>query len=103
MSFEKWDHHSSTFPPVVHTESVVDRRAAAARREAEELDRRRAELARLQAATISVSDRIRLWEARYGLALPRDPDHPLLECVADVTRLSVEDVRREQQARLNAG
>jgi hypothetical protein len=103
MSFEKWDHHSNNAPPLTHTESVVDRRAAAARREAEELDRRRAELAQLQTSTVPISDRIRLWEVRYGLALPRDPAHPLLECVANATRLTLDDVRREQQARLNVG
>jgi hypothetical protein len=102
MSFSKWDHHTNTTPSFGHTESVVDRRAVAARQEAEERDRRQAELAQLKASTASVSDRIRLWETRYGLALPRDPSHPLLERIADVTQLTIDDVRREQQARHSA-
>jgi hypothetical protein len=103
MSFNKWDHHVMSPPVLAPKDSVVDRRAAAAARVAEEVDRRQAELVQLRSQTNSVSARVRLWEARYGLALPMDPGHPLLECVAQATHLTLAEVRREQRERLAIG
>lgn len=99
MSFKRWDHHESSPVCLSPMDSAADRRAAAVAREAAELDRRQAELVQLRAATASASARIRLWETRYGLALPRNPCHPLLACIVEATRLTLADVHREQHER----
>ncbi|HSN72545.1 MAG TPA: hypothetical protein VLT59_13605 [Steroidobacteraceae bacterium] len=99
MSFAKWDDHAINTPSFALTEGTDDRRAAVARHAAEELDRRRQELLQLRSSAVSLSSRIRLWETRYGLALPRDPGHPLLAFIADVTGSTIDDLRSEQRER----
>jgi hypothetical protein len=43
--------------------------------------------------------RIALWESRHGLALPRDPNHPLMCIIAESTRLDIAQVLAEHQRR----
>jgi hypothetical protein len=43
--------------------------------------------------------RIALWESRHGLALPRDPHHPLIGIIARSTELEVEQVLAEHERR----
>ena len=44
--------------------------------------------------------RIRIWEKLHGLRLPKDAAHPILEVIAISTRLTLDEVREEQRARL---
>jgi hypothetical protein len=43
--------------------------------------------------------RIALWESRHGLALPRDPKHPLMRIIAANTDLDVTQVLAECERR----
>jgi hypothetical protein len=43
--------------------------------------------------------RIALWEARHGLPLPRDSNHPLMQVIADGTELDVSQVQDERRRR----
>lgn len=49
--------------------------------------------------------RIALWESRHGLAMPRDPRHPLMPIIAENTDLDLTQVLAEHQRReqLRAG
>jgi hypothetical protein len=99
MSASKWDQHVMNTLFLSPRQSAADGRAAAAEREAEELNRRRVELLQLTAAATSPRERIRLWETRFGLALPRDPGHPLVARIAEATQLTRADVLHEQRER----
>ena len=57
------------------------------------------DLARHTAVDSTPEMRIALWERRHGLALPRDPMHPLTQFVAASTDLAIEQVREEQKNR----
>lgn len=46
--------------------------------------------------------RIRAWERLHRLTLPRGPAHAVLDVVASATRLTLEQVREEQQRRSEA-
>ena len=41
-----------------------------------------------------------MWEKLHGLRLPSDTSHPILDVIAVGTRLSLDEVRDEQRARL---
>jgi DNA-binding transcriptional regulator YiaG len=43
--------------------------------------------------------RIRAWERLHRLTLPRGPAHAVLDIIAKATRLTLEQVREEQQRR----
>jgi hypothetical protein len=104
MAYNKWDHHVGSLPVAGTSElSVADRRREAAERDAEVTNRKMAEREQMRADTIGVSERIRLWETHFGLDLPRDPAHPLLEMVAQATSLTVADIRAEQRERAHPG
>jgi hypothetical protein len=62
-------------------------------------------LARQRSIDTPPAARIALWESRHGLALPRDPKHPLMRIIAEGTDLDVEQVLAEHQRRslLRAG
>ena len=47
----------------------------------------------------SAADRIRIWERRHQLPLPRNPTHVLLADIAAGTGLTLEDVQAEQRVR----
>ena len=55
--------------------------------------------ARQRAVDTTPETRIALWETRHGLALPRDPKHPLVQYIADNTDLDVAQVQTEQSRR----
>ncbi len=102
MALHKWDQHAVATTVYSEHDRVADRRLEIAAREAAEDERKREELFQQSAATNSAEMRIRIWERRHGLALPRDPDHPLLQRVARATGLSVADIQEEQRQRLTA-
>jgi len=62
-------------------------------------------LARQRSIETPPATRIALWESRHGLALPRDPKHPLMQIIAENTDLDVTQVLAEHQRRamLRAG
>ena len=62
-------------------------------------------LARQRSIDTPPATRIALWELRHGLAMPRDPGHPLMCIIAEGTDLAVEQVLAEHQRRalLRAG
>jgi hypothetical protein len=47
----------------------------------------------------SPSERIRVWERRHQIDLPRDPGHRLIKLIAANTGLSAEEVYAEQRLR----
>jgi hypothetical protein len=56
-------------------------------------------LARQRSIDTPPATRIALWESRHGLALPRDPKHPLMSVIAESTHLGVEQVLAEHRRR----
>jgi hypothetical protein len=85
---------------LMSTHTIDDRRAEAARVEADRVAARQRELDAQREGASSPSERIRIWERLHGLRLPRDPAHPLLAVIARQTALSLLDVQNEQQRRL---
>ena len=81
-------------------EQVSDYRVRLAEERAEADERRRIELLDLSSTANSPEARIRAWERAHGLTLPRSASHPVLNSVAAVTRLTLEQVREEQRRRL---
>jgi hypothetical protein len=73
-------------------------RLALEQREREE--KKRLELAEQRSDLNPPEVRIRMWERIHGLRLPSDPDHPIVDVIAVSTRLTLEEVRREQQSRM---
>jgi len=43
--------------------------------------------------------RIRAWEQVHALRMPSNPQHPILELIANSTQISLAQVRQEQRAR----
>lgn len=76
-----------------------DRRAAAARAEQERLEVRRSKIDALTSPVATPEERIRSWEALYGLRLPRSADHRLVRVIAQNTALSVQQIHDEQRRR----
>ena len=86
-----------------------------ARRPAEELAAERKEVIALEQAALQAdkaqrlaeqrshdtppATRIALWESRHGLAMPRDPNHPLMGIIAESTGLELAQVLAEHQRR----
>jgi len=79
-----------------------ERRAAVLRAEQERAEERHSKLQALTAPFAAPSERIRLWEELYGLALPTSADHRLVRVIASRTSLSVQQVHDEQQRRADA-
>jgi hypothetical protein len=65
----------------------------------ERQEKRRLELAEQRSDLNSPEVRIQIWEKIHGLRLPDDPDHPIVDVIAVSTRLSIEEVHREQRSR----
>lgn len=65
----------------------------------ERAEKRRLELAEQRSDLNPPEVRIRTWERLHGLRLPSDPDHPIVDVIAVSTRLTLEEVHREQQVR----
>jgi hypothetical protein len=78
--------------------------AAEYRRRVQQQDRERAamradELAAQMSPAKAAEERIRIWERLHALRLPVTSAHALVEVVAKQTRLTIGDVRAEQQRR----
>jgi hypothetical protein len=80
-------------------ESTADYRTRMARIQAEALEQWQKQLAEQSSVLNSPSDRIRVWERRHQIELPRDPAHRLIKLIAANTGLSTEEVYEEQRLR----
>ncbi len=65
----------------------------------ERAEKRRLDLAEQRSDLNSPEVRIRAWERIHGLRLPSDPDHPVVDVIAVSTRLTLDEVHKEQQLR----
>jgi hypothetical protein len=102
MTSMSWLFESAAAPRSSAGEIIRDHRARIALEERERAERRRLELAEQQSDLSSPETRIRTWEKVHELRLPTDPDHPILDVIAVATRLTIEQVREEQDARAAA-
>ncbi|MGA8709509.1 MAG: hypothetical protein WB646_21275 [Steroidobacteraceae bacterium] len=84
-------------------ESTADYRTRMARLQAEALEQWQKQLAEQSSVLNSPSDRIRVWERRHQIDLPRDPGHRLIKLIAANTGLSAEEVNEEQRLRAETG
>lgn len=98
------------FDPVIHgrhpesaTASsgnwMTDHRASIALEESERLERKQRELLEQTSERHTPAERIRIWERRHGLRLPRDGNHRIIGVVARETDLAPDQVREEQRRR----
>lgn len=83
-------------------ESTADYRVRMASLQAEALEHWQKQLAEQTSVLNSPADRIRVWERRHQIELPRDPGHRLIKLIAANTGLSAEEVYAEQQLRAAA-
>jgi hypothetical protein len=83
-------------------ESTADYRTRMESLQAEALERWQKLLAEQSSVLNSPSDRIRVWERRHQIDLPRDPGHRLVNLIAADTGLSAEEVQAEQRLRAEA-
>jgi hypothetical protein len=83
-------------------ETNADYRTRMASLRAEALEHWQKQLAEQSSVLNSPSDRIRVWERRHQIDLPRDPGHRLIKLIAANTGLSAEDVYAEQRLRAAA-
>jgi hypothetical protein len=79
---------------------MTDHRARIALEESDRLERKQQELLEQTSERNAPAERIRIWERRHGLRLPRDPNHRILDIVARQTDLARDQVREEQRRRL---
>ena len=78
---------------------LPDHRARIALEESERRERKQPELLRQTSERSTPEERIRVWERRHGLTLPRDSHHRIVSIVASQTDLALDQVREEQQRR----
>jgi hypothetical protein len=90
-------HHQ---PPGASGDRMSDHRTRIALEESQRLERKHQELLEQTSERNTPAERIRIWERRHGLTLPRDSNHRLLAIVACQTDLALDQVREEQQRRL---
>lgn len=96
-------HGRMVYGPVAHAgESIADYRTRMAIVQAEALERWQQQLHEQSSALNSASDRIRIWERRHQIDLPRNPTHRLIDIIAANTGLSQEEVLAEQRLRASA-
>jgi hypothetical protein len=81
------------------TDLNTDFRARVALEKAERDEKRRLEQEEQRSETSSPRVRVLAWEKAHGLRMPSDAEHPILYVIARATRLPLEEVRKEQQAR----
>ena len=86
-------------PPLGGGDFVAEHRARVAHEQKQELERKQQELLELISERNTPAERIRIWERRHGLTLPRDSNHPALGIVAAATGLALEQMREEQRRR----
>jgi hypothetical protein len=86
-------------PAPVAAGGSVDRRAEIERQQQERAAERQEQIAAQSSEFNAPEERIRLWEKLHALPLPRSATHKLLHVIAAQTRLSIHQVREEQQRR----
>ena len=92
------DHFTTGSRPLIG-ESGDDFRQRQAILQAEAARKREQEIGEQRSPENSASIRIRIWERRHQLPLPRSATHGLLTNIAEDTGLTLADVHAEQQAR----
>jgi hypothetical protein len=95
-----WLMATDTAPRPSATELIQSHRARIALQEAERVQQRREDLEAQHSDRNPPDVRIRMWEKLHGLRLPSDESHPILDVIAVGTRLSLDEVRDEQRARV---
>ena len=85
------------------TGDLVNPAERLAREEYERSEKRRQELAQQRSELNPPEVRIRTWERIHQLRMPSDPAHPILDVIAISTRLTLEEVRKEQRMRAARG
>ena len=98
MATENFDAHM-VLAAMQAGESTADYRTRLAGLQVQALERWQKELAEQSSVLNSPADRIRVWERRHQIDLPRDPGHRLIDLIAANTGLSPDEVRAEQQQR----
>jgi hypothetical protein len=101
MAYDKFDRNI-VFGAAQPGDSTADYRTRMANLQAEALEHWQKQLAEQSSVLNSPSDRIRVWERRHQIDLPRDPGHPLVKLIAANTGLSAEEVYAEQRLRAEA-
>lgn len=87
--------------PVVG-ETPADYRRRMELLQAEALERREQDISEQRSPLNSAAERIRIWERRHQLSMPRSPDHALVSVIALNTGLSIDEVQGEQKIRAQA-
>jgi hypothetical protein len=102
---DKYHVYASDLARRPAAELAAERREQAALELAAQQADKERNLARQRSIDTPPATRIALWETRHGLALPRDPKHPLMGIIAESTELHIEQVLAEHQRRalLRAG
>jgi hypothetical protein len=80
-------------------EDLADFRARIRAADQERAAQRRRDLAAQGSDQNSPALRIRMWERLHHAQLPGDPDHGLVAVIAAGTKLSLDEVRAEQERR----
>jgi hypothetical protein len=99
MMHDKYETYASRSSPRPASEIAAERREQIAADLAAIQERKDRDLIQQTAMETSPETRVALWERRHGLALPRSPQHPLLQFVADSTGLGLDQVIEEQKRR----
>jgi hypothetical protein len=89
-------------PPASHPSGdIIRTHAERLAQDAEErLHQRQLELAEQRSTANPPAVRIRAWEKVHALRMPGDAAHPVLDVIAHVTGLALEQIHEEQRARL---
>jgi hypothetical protein len=99
MMQDKYQTYASQSQSRPASEIAAERREQIAADLAAMQERKDRDLVQQTAMESSPETRISLWERRHGLALPRSPQHPLLQFVANSTGLQMAQVIEEQTRR----
>jgi len=100
MAFDPVTDGRHREPPVASGNWMTDHRARIALEESERLERKQQELLEQTSERNTPAERIRIWERRHALTLPRGSNHCLLAVIAHQTDLTLEQVQEEQRRRL---
>jgi hypothetical protein len=101
---DKYQINAVDHQPRPAADLAAERKAQIALEQATRQADKDRDLARQRSMGTTPEVRIALWEARHGLALPRDPKHALVQVIASGTELDVAQVQDElrRRARLRA-
>jgi hypothetical protein len=80
-------------------EIITDYRTRLALADEARAQQRRLDLAEQCLESNPPETRIGTWEKLHGLRMPADPEHPILDVIADTTHLRLSDVHAVQAAR----